>query len=303
MKKILLLSAGILTAATLLQSCKGGGSDAVTLKMNMQPGTKYAYTMDTKTSIEQSMMGQSIKTDQDLTMEFTYDVAAAEGTDKKLTVTYDRIAMAMKNPMMSMEYDTKEGGKKDSMLSSMSLMLNKPFTMTISEQGQIKKIEGLDAILNGLAGSGTAEEMAVRKQLSSSFSDTAIRSMMQQSFDIYPDKAVKPGDTWNKVLTVNMGPMGLKVDNTYKLASVSNGVAHLDVVSKITSAGGSVQTAGQEVKMDLNGDSKGTMDIDVASGFMTDSKMKQTIKGNISVASMQVPMNVVNDIHISGKKK
>lgn len=305
-KSLLLLSAGIITAATFLQGCKGGpggSGDAITLKMNLAPGTKYAYSMDMKMNMEQSMMGQSMKTEQNMTMDFTYDVAAAEGTDKKFTVTYDRLAMAMKSPMMSMEYDSKDGAKKDSTLAPLGMMLNKPFSMTVSEKGEIKKIEGLDAILNSLVGTGTPQDEAIRKQLASSFNDTAIRNMMQQSFDIYPDKAVKPGDTWNKVLTINMGPFGMKLDNTYKLTSVSNGTAHLDVVSKITSDGSTMEAGGQQVKMDISGDSKGTMDVEVATGFMSDSKIKQTIKGNISAAGMAVPMNIVNDIHTSGKKQ
>ncbi len=301
-KSLLLVAAGIITAASF-QSCKPGGSDAVNLKMNLASGSKYGYVMDMKMAMEQSAMGQSMKTDNDMTMEFTYDVAAAEGTDKKFTINYDRIAMSMKNPMMSMQYDSKEGGKKDSMLNGMGMMLNKPFTMTVSEKGEIKKIEGLDAIINSIGTTGTPQDEAMRKQIAGTFNDTAIRSMMQQSLNIYPDKPVKAGDTWTKVMNINMGPIGMKIDNTYKLTSVTGGTAHIDVASKISSNGGSMQQGGQEIKVDLNGDSKGNMDVDVASGLVTDSKIKQTIKGNMTAMGMAIPMSVSSDIHITGKKK
>ena len=303
-KSLLLLSAGLLTATSLFQSCKGGMSgDTVNLKMNLTPGSKYAYSMETKTNTEQSMMGQSMKMGQTMTMEFSYDVAPAEGNDRKLTVTYDHIAMKMESAMGNMEYDSKEGGKKDSILSSMGGLLNKPFSMVVSESGEIKKIEGLDAIINGMGGTGSAQEEAIRKQMSSSFNDTAMRKMMEQSFNIYPGKEVKVGDTWNKQTSTNMSVMTMKLDNTYKLTGVSNGIAHIDVVSKISTDGKPVIQGGQEMKIDLNGESKGTMDVEVASGLVTDSKMKQSIKGNVNAMGISVPMNIDNDIHITGKKK
>lgn len=301
----MLVAAGLI-ATTTFQSCKsGGGSDTVDLKMNLQPGDKYAYVMDMKMSIEQTAMGQTMKTDQDMVMESTYDVTAGEGTDKKFTISYDRISMSMKNPMMSMEYDSKEGGKKDSMLNGMGMMLNKPFTMTVTEKGDIKKIEGLDQIIASVGTTGTPQAEIIRKQVGAMFNDTAIRSMMQQSLNIYPDKPVKTGDTWTKVMTINMGPIGMKIDNTYKLVSVTGGTAKVEVNSKISSNGGSMKEGVQEIKIDLTGDSKGSMDIDVASGLVTDSKIKQNIKGNMSVTGMPtpIPMTITSDTHITGKKK
>jgi hypothetical protein len=55
--------------------------------------------------------------------------------------------------------------------------------------------------------------------------------------------------------------------------------------------------------MELKGDQKGTMDVEVATGLVTDGKMKQTLKGEMSAASMKVPISVTSDIHIAGKKK
>lgn len=297
----LLVAAGLITA-TAFQSCKSG-NDAVDLKMNLQSGAKYSYVMDMNMTMEQSAMGQSMKTDQKMTMESTYDVAAGEGNGKKLTISYDRVAMSMKNPVMNMEYDSKEGGKKDSMLNGMGMILNKPFTMLVTEKGEITRIEGLDAIIQNVGTTGNPQDEGMRKQIAGMFNDTAIRSMMQQSLNIYPDKAVKAGDTWTKMMVVNMGPLAMKIDNTYKLKSISGGTAHVDVTSKISSNGGTMQQGGQEIKIDLNGDSKGNMDVDVASGLVTDSKVKQNIKGNMSAMGMAIPMSITSETHITGKKK
>jgi hypothetical protein len=126
--------------------------------------------------------------------------------------------------------------------------------------------------------------------------------MMQQALNIFPDHPVKPGDTWKKTFNMGTSMMNLTIDNEFKLTSVTGGTAHIDVNSKIKGGGG----AGPEMKnmnMDLNGDQKGTMEVEVATGLVTDGKMKQTIKGEMTAAGMKVPMSVTSDIHISGRKK
>ncbi|MGG8473463.1 DUF6263 family protein, partial [Rahnella sp. PAMC25617] len=69
--------------------------------------------------------------------------------------------------------------------------------------------------------------------MSQTLNDKAIKSMMEQSFNIYPNHAVQPGDTWTKVTSVTMGPMTMSATSTYKLNSISDGVAHIGVSSKL----------------------------------------------------------------------
>lgn len=284
----------------LLASCKGG--EPVNLKLNLQPGSQYLYAIENKMVMDMSVMGQSMKTNQNMTTECTYDVAAGEGTNKRITVTYDRIAMETKNPMLNMAYDSRDTAKSDKELRQMGGMLHKPFTMDVSEQGEILSVNGLNNLINSMSDTSSPEGQAIRQQLTSTFNDSAIKSMMQQALNIFPDHPVKPGDTWKKTFNMGTGAINLAIDNDFKLVSVSNGIAHIDVTSKIIGSGG----AGPEMKnmnMDLNGDQKGTMEVEVATGLVKDGKMKQTIKGEMSVATMKVPVAITSDIHITGKKK
>ncbi len=300
MKKSLLPLIAI-AAGLLYTSCKSG--EPVNLKLTLQPGSQYLYTMDMKMTMEQNAMGQSMKTQQDMLMESTYDVAAGAGDDRKITVTYDRIAMNMKNPMMSMTYDSKDPAKSDPKLAAMSGMLNKPFTMEVSSSGEIKKVEGLSAIINGMGDTTTPEGIATRQQMAQSFNDTAIKSMMQQALNIFPDHPVKPGDTWKKTYNMSMGVMGMTIDNEYKLTSVSGRTAHIDVNAKIKGGGASTAPEMKNMNINLNGDQKGTMDVEVATGLVTDSKLKQNITGDISAMGMKMPMKISSDIHLSARKK
>lgn len=295
------LPLAVLAATLLYASCKSG--EPVDLKLNLQPGSKYLYIMETKMNMDQSAMGQTMKTSSDMTMESTYDVTGAEGPNKRITVTYDRIAMNMKNAMGNMAYDSKNPLSGNSDLSMMGNMLNKPFSMTVSDKGEIVKVEGLSDIINGVGDTTTPQGAAMRQQMSSTFNDTAIKSMMQQSLNIFPDKPVRPGDTWKKSYNMTMSMINMKLENDFKLTSVSNGIAHLDVSSKITGAGGTTDEQKKNMQINLNGDQKGTMDVAVESGLVTDSKLKQNIKGDISMMGMKIPLTMTQDIHITAKKK
>jgi hypothetical protein len=299
MKKSLLPIA-VMAATLLYASCKSG--EPVDLKLNLQPGSQYLYTMDMKMTMQQSAMGNTVKTEQDMMMESTYDVSAGEGNNKRITVTYDRIAMSLKNPMMSMSYDSKDPAKSDPKLAMMSGMLNKPFSMEVTDHGEIRKIEGLGDIINGMGDTTTLEGMEMRRQMGQTFNDTAIRSMMQQSLNVFPDHPVKPGDTWKKSYSMNMGIMNMSIDNQFKLTSVTGNTAHVEMNATIK-GGGTTAPEMKSMNINLSGDQKGTMDVEIATGLVTESKVKQNIKGDISAMGMKIPMTIAADIHLSAKKK
>src|SRR4249919_4119962 len=150
MMKKYCLSFAAIALTMLYASCKGEGGEAVNLKLNLQPGSQYVYTMETKMSMEQSAMGQTMKTDNNMIMETTYDVSAGEGSNKRISVTYDRIAMDIKNPMASLAYDSNNPAAGAPELHNMSNILHKPFSMLVSEKGEILKVEGLSTIINAM---------------------------------------------------------------------------------------------------------------------------------------------------------
>ena len=272
-----------MTAVMFLTACKH--NEPVDLKLNLQPGSQYLYIIDTKTSME---MGQMMKTNTGLMMETNYDVAAGQGNGKRITVSYDRIAMSVQNPMMNLSYDSKDSTKGDSTLRAMGNMLHKPFFVDVSDKGEILKVEGLEAIISGSGGA---------------FNDSTAKTMMQQSLDVFPDHPVRPGDTWKKTSTMTVSMMNLSMDNEYKLKSVSGGTAHIDVVSKIK-YGGIASPEMKNMQITMSGDQKGTMDVEIATGLMTDSKLKQIITGEVAAPMVgKMPLKMDQEIHLTAKKR
>lgn len=278
----------------LFASCKRG--EPVELKLNLQSGSQYLYTIDTKMTTEQSAMGQTLKTTNNMLMESTYDVKDADNGNKAITVTYDRLAMSLQNALVQMKYDSRDSNASDPALKHLSKMLNRHFTMQVTPQGEVLKVEGLGEIINSM-------DDSARMMLGQTFNDSAIRSMMQQSLNIFPDKPVRPGDTWKKTYQYDMSIMGMKIENEFKLASVANGTAKIDVKSKITGGGTMGDEQMKGMQMELGGEQKGTLDVEVATGLITDGKLEQDVKGTISMMNMKVPITMQQQVHITAKKK
>jgi len=294
MKKTILAVTVLAMAA--LQSCKHG--EPVNLKFNFQPGTKYQYVTETKQVIKQ--VSQNMTMNQDMTMSTVYEVTNAEGDNKKISVMYDQLAVKSSNGATTVEYDSKDPGKQDQNLKYMNGMLNKPFSMTVNDKGEIVQLSGVKEMIAGIADSSNPNMEMVKEQMNQTFNDSTIRSMMQQSFYVYPDNAIAPGDSWERQFSMT-GMINMQMNNKFKLVSVSNGIAHIEVNSKIVGTAGN-NPAMKQMKMELNGTQTGTMDVEVSSGLITDSKMKQNMKGKMSMMGMEIPMEISSDVHITGKK-
>jgi hypothetical protein len=301
-KNILSALAVMLLFAGMAPSCKSGGSktegsgEQVELKLNFKPGDKYLYS--TQVSQKINSMGMT-GMDQSMLMEMVYELTGADGNNKMLTVTYSHIQMKNTTPMGVMEYNSKEGSKKDAGMGFMDSLIGKSFSLSIAPNGDIVKVEGLDNLVKSITGM----DKSVKAEVENQFSDTAIKLMMQNSFDIYPGKPVKVGDTWSKKSIMGFSGFNIAVENSYALKSVSGGKATISVTSVMTLPKSDMgETSGAPMKMEMDGKQEGTMDIDIATGQIISGKTQQTITGKLSAAGQVMPMDIKGDITISSKK-
>ncbi|GAB3637616.1 hypothetical protein GCM10027422_32060 [Hymenobacter arcticus] len=281
-------------AGLLLVGLIGGGcgspsetakDGAVTLKFNFAPGSKFTYAVESTQQIDAP--GQKIG--QSITMVSSYAVQAGAGTSKNLTVSYDRVAMKMDAMGQKLAYDSSNPTTKSSPLALMGGLVGKSFEATLTDEGKVTSIKGVDALVNGMVDPANPNAAAVRAQMSKTMNDSTLQSALEQSFNIYPDHAVKPGDTWSKTIKLAMGPLSIRAASTYKLNSVSAGIAHLGITSKLDGQGA----------MDMSGTQTGTMDVEVATGMLTDSKIVQMLTSKPGAPAAKITTN----IHVTGTKK
>lgn len=281
--------AGLALAVLALSGC-GSSTEAtqdgaVTLKFNFAPGSKFTYAVESTQHIDAP--GQ--KVDQSVTMVSSYAVQAGPGTSKNLLVSYDRIAMKMETMGQQLAYDSSDPSTSSSPLATMGRLVGKSFEITLTDEGKVTSIKGVDALLNSMVDPANPNAVAMRAQMSKSMNDSTLRSTTEQAFNIYPSHPVKPGDTWSTTTSLAMGALSMRVASTYKLNSVSNGLAHLGVASKMIGQGA----------MDMDGTQTGTLDVETATGMLTDSKITQTLTSKAGAPNAKI----ATTIHITGTKK
>lgn len=297
MKKIFLnTSLLLLLSATSFISCKNGtaeagsknslssaSGDAIELKFNIPNGSKFMYSTSLKQKVQ--MMGQNMT--MNMVMDYLYNITGAENNNKNLSVSYDRIQMEMDAPGMGLtKYDSKDETAKDPSGGAFKNMVGKAFTMTVSPDGEIVNIDGLKDILpTGAAG----------------FDENTMKQTMQMSFNFYPDKPVKPGESWNKKTTMNIQVLTMSIDSKYTLKEVKGDNAIVSVDSKITMDPGTSSEM-QGMKMDMSGTQSGTMEVEIKTGQLLSGNLTQKISGKISAGGQEMPMDTNSDIVITGKK-
>ncbi|MBS1616215.1 MAG: hypothetical protein JST06_08885 [Bacteroidetes bacterium] len=300
MKNVFLPLVAVVGACLLGVSCRH--NEPIELKLHLQPGSQYTYSIQTNTSTEQKPMGQSIASTQEMLMEMTYKAGEPQDGLQPITVTYDRLRMNMKSPVGDIGFDSKDSTHSDPKLAMLGSMVGKQFVMQVSPDGDIQKVEGLDVIISSIGDTTTPEGLAIHRQMAETFNDTAVRSLMRQSLDIFPNKPVQPGDSWTKSYNMDMNVMQMKVENLYTLKSISGNTAHLELKAKINGDGTADMPEMKGVKISLNGEQTGTMDVDIATGLVSKGDVNWNINGSMSMMGMKMPISINSTVHMSAKK-
>ncbi|MCS6794429.1 MAG: DUF6263 family protein, partial [Raineya sp.] len=187
------------TENTAIQSGK------VLLRYNLPKGSTYTQSVNMDMTIE--TMGMQIPQKQDLSLRVVVTDVASNGNQTH-EATYEKIYMKQTSPMGEMEFDSDNPAKQPAELAQFKEMKGSKFTMLISPRGKI---------------------------LETKTAGKAIESPAQTTNVEYPENPVGVGDTWTSEVIdkSEMGEVEMKVNTTYKIISISNNVAEVQINGKI----------------------------------------------------------------------
>jgi len=212
--------------------------ESVLLKFNFQKGKTYNYTMSF--DMNQKRGDQS----RGSMMKWNYDMQVIDEKAglKTLKITYKRIDMAMNmGNDQKMEFSSeKETDAMDFMqLPSrmFKIVKGKSFTMQVNEKGEVVSVTGFDKIGEAVVNEANfPEEMKpmLRQNFQKQFNDDAVKQMFSQAFEVFPNKAVKIGDSWK----TNAIIMKQDISTVYTVKNIKGNRVFLTGVSKIKSDDG-----------------------------------------------------------------
>jgi len=298
---LFLTSNGIRADQPILETVVPQQKQEIQLKFNLMPGEKYLFSSVIKQDITQEMMGQKVVTKQALTSDYIYDIQTVKDGITTINVTFSTIKMDtdVAGGMQQLHFDSNNPDAGTGELKVLSNLVGKSFLMDINEEGKVERIEGLAEII----GPTDDQQAEILKQ---NFGDSSMIQSMNQITNIYPNKMVAKGDNWTKSSSGSIaGMLHSTATSDLTLSDVSGDSAFLAIegqmaFTKLEGEGGNPLLQG--AKFDLNGTQKGTLEVDVKSGLPVHTVVTQDISGTLEIQGMEIPMSIVSEMTIIGKK-
>lgn len=176
------------------------------LRQNYPTGYKYDFTITSDQIINQKVAGRDVHLTQNIGTDYTFDITEGHYGEKDIKVTYNKIfikSVAMGNTM-TYSSDDQDSTQKN----PFSGFKGASFYMTVTPNGAIKTVAGIDKMLDNMAArmtKDTSQVKQIKNALSKQFSNEVMKQTMESSFKIYPDRAVKIGDSWTVDTKMQMG--------------------------------------------------------------------------------------------------
>lgn len=308
MRKYLSLPFAILLLSSIFSfySCSNSDSTAGSkeLKFNLEKGKTYDFeiVMD----MDQEVMTQKNKIG--FIAAYAMTVTDDDGKIKSLTGEYKDFKMKMN--MMGQEINI-DGAKKpaqmntdsadenplDMLSNAFSGIIGKKFNLKVDEMGKILEVTGFDELVNGMITAMNLNEekkLLVKASLKDQFNADKIKESFAPMFSIYPNKAIKVGDSWKTSYDLSSGAAA-KYTTDYTIKSFNGGNVLLDTKTTIDPISDTT-SAKYMGNMQMSGTQTGTMTVNTKSGLVVDAELNQILE-----TSGDLKMKMIGKTRMKGR--
>jgi hypothetical protein len=292
-------------SAFLLASAFSFPLPDVKLEYTFKVGDEYTWTQSSKQKIKQSIMGMEQSTETVYDSQLKLKVVSLTATGAKFETSFTKMKNTVKSPMgdMIMDSDGTPDAKENKIFKA---MMNKTFYLTMNKRGVVENIEGVENLWSGFSGLGLteAEAATLQQSMEQMLGKNSLKGTFEQAFVTYPDKKVKPGDTWTTQIGAPMS-FPLRTDNTWSLVDINATTANLkaDGVFVTTDKEKTMSLPGGiKAKVDLSGNQAIKAKANPKTGWPTDLSVMSEVKGKMIILAggmvpedMEVPMEISSE--------
>ncbi len=279
------------------------------LNFSLEKGKVYGQHNSVSSVTKQTMMGQEMVYTSNAGST-TYFKLNEEGEgDGLYELWYDDISLSFSG--MGQEQLFSSADTSNPMGAVLAKVVQKKFQARISKDGNIGEVTGLEEMIEAISTDAEGNTDPMAEQISASFGEDGLARNLERGLNFFPGKALKKGDTWTKTQLSDSG-MPLIIENTYTLASTEGEYAMIDVAAVISvdpdNATGDLQ--GMEATYFLEGTRKGTLKVELKTGWVIEGTMEDDIAGSITIEpnaslpdGLTLPMEIKNGITLDGTKR
>ena len=257
--------------------------DKVLLRMNLQPGQTFdeGFVMEMETSSKIPKMNMNITT----TMHSGFHEEVLD-VDKdgniKLKATFQKSTTDIHGDVAGKPIPSPSK-KADAGLSPLMDYTGQSVVVTMTPQGKVLKVEGMDAIIQRAISAikDPKQRAVVQGMMKNNFKSS---NMFSTGFGRFPETAVAVGDSWTSVVSSPMVMLS-QISMKYTLMSSKDGVATIAVRADFSS--NSQAAAGKmspfPMKLGVSGTESGVMRVDEKTGLTISSELHVQIKEKFSM--------------------
>nr|WP_321410643.1 DUF6263 family protein [uncultured Carboxylicivirga sp.] len=274
------------------------------LRYNLETGKKYGLKQLTSQNITQSIQGMAQNIKNTFGGDITVTIKSKDGDVYTSELVYESLIFKMESPMFSMGYDSTDENQEENAMSGMfKIMVGHVFTMKFNDKGEVLEVKGFADVMEKMQSEAGGQSMAgaVQESLKGQFSDESMKQNIGTMLIVYPDDKPTTGLTWGKTLEQS-GALPVTTVYNYKVTSANGSVVEMEGTGTMaTKEGFSQETMGMTQHFDLNGNISMNAKVDAKTGWPVSIKQTQTLEGNISIESPQLPAPMEVPMSIKGE--
>ena len=286
-------------------------SQEANLSYRLAEDQRYFLDID----IQQNTLSESVNSSEinlysKLLVEFRVDSLDAYGL-YHMEVVYRDLLLSMLSPGMSIDINSQSGQNR--MLSlMMDSLLNRPFHVSMKENGELHKLSGLKEVFQDLTrvstGDSTRQGM-ILNTLEEAYGPNAFQSYFNLFVSYFP--VIQPIKNWTRDLTYYFNTKAVQMVNRYFLSKTSGeriiiqGMGMLNSVEEFRE-----EISLGEVSSTVSGSQTYDFQVDRESGWLVQCVSRQRvqiettiIRSNIYPAGLSIPSYTETLFEVKGYRK
>lgn len=289
-------------AATMLSLCLTTpchADEKILLRCKLEKGKTYSCRFASDEEVSMDLRGITLIMDTKNAVGISYFVEDVDPDGCATVVArYDTIYFKSQTPWGPIQYDSADPPVY--LAAGMQIfdsLLGQNVTLKVSPDGRVKDIRGIDDLLTRILVRmdlpDGPEGVLFVKRVREMFGEKAVQEFLKGSTGLYSDDPVGTGEAWSKKGLLSIAHP-LPVDYRYRLTSVKDGIARIDVTSRINrNSKAKAEPADKRASYQIfSGAERGEMEVDAASGWVIRGKYNQKLSGQIKSKGQTIPISI-----------
>lgn len=262
--------------------------ERVSLRLAAQPGTVRVVRQMNDQNIELGPEDRPVRLRYTNSFDIRWEMLAPDAEGRpRVRWTIDAARYHQATPEGTTTYDSSVIGGEPVPTPALlhAAIVGQSFEGTLTDRGEVFALAGIDAVRAhleaALEGAAPADLATLRGVKDGLFGETGLREMVVLSLPIMPADALATGDTWGRQQRLDMGTP-IDSNTTYTLVDRRDGKALVESMAMIATAHDAEprdMPEGGRLSLALDGDQRGRLEIDEATGFILKARYEQELRG------------------------